>query len=119
MEAYNVAEIQRFATRLNEQVSNSKVSFKEIDDGLRRICDIFRSYDGESAVALAKQSDQFADYWSSAQNNIEQTCLKLAGSMMGYYEATSSNQTLSSGEISDISKKIEELTSSMKSSANR
>ncbi len=114
MEAYNVAEIQRFAKRLNEQVSNSKSAFSEIDDGLRRICSIFKKYEGESSVALAKQGEQFANSWSNASKNIEQTCLKLAGSMMGYYQATSSNQSLSSGEISDISKKIQQLTSALK-----
>ena len=98
-EAYNVDEIKRFAVRLEEQVSNSQIAFDCIDYDLRRLCDILRKYSGESSKELAQESNNFGDYWFRAKTGIAQTCIKLAGSMLGFYEATSANEALSLEQI--------------------
>ena len=111
-ENYNVDEIKRFAVRLEEQVSNSRIAFDNIDYDLRRLCDIFRKYDGEVSRELSSESNNFADYWYTAKSDISQTCIKLAGSMLGFYNATSANQVVSLEELRDLKSKFAELYSS-------
>lgn len=106
---YNVDEIKRFAVRLEEQVSNSRIAFDNIDWDLRRLCDIFRKYDGEVSRELSTESNNFADYWYGAKSEIAQTCIKLAGSMLGFYEATSANQVVSLEELTALKNKFAEL----------
>lgn len=96
---YNVDEIKRFATRLEQQVSNSRKVFDCIDYDLRKIHEILRKYDGNDSKALAKEANNFADGWYQAKVDVSSVGIKLSANILGFWTATSSNQVLSLDEI--------------------
>lgn len=100
--AYNVDEINRFAGRLEEQASNFQIAADNIDYDFRRICTILLKYQGESAKALANESNNFGDGWLTEITTIKGGILQLSAMMFGFYKATHANEAMTKEKLESL-----------------
>lgn len=101
---YDVTELKRFAVRLEEQVSNARLTCQSIYEDMVYINNVFQhSYYDQ----LDYQSREFCSFWYNTQAQIQTTALKLSASILGFYDATNINQISTTEGIQNLQKKFE------------
>lgn len=96
----NAKEIERQASRLEEQIEKFKVHASDVVSALNKITVILQSTDEDSN--LKNITDSYMWYIQYSKENLSEVIPQLASIMHSYAEKTISNETITAEKINDI-----------------
>lgn len=106
---YNVDEIKRFAARLEDQTSNTSKCIERVSGYLAQVNTILDKYGGDSSHELANQAKKLDSNWKSSYIQLRDSTLIVAGSMLGFYTSSTSNEHLTQEKLLDLQGKFAEF----------